>query len=156
EHLNADGTPDAGFGQGGVVSPPFSGLATPQGAAIAVQADGKVVLGGRLFFPLQFVGVPIVARLNTDGSLDATFHNFDNVSNEPFAGNTSQLTGLILDGNGRIVVVGGSDPTNGGNDEFSISVLAPDGTLDGTFGNNGRVQVSTFGPGSEALAATMS
>jgi uncharacterized delta-60 repeat protein len=52
---NANGTLDTSFGSGGVVS-------TTVGGALAIQADGKIVVnGGEL------------ARYNPDGSLDGTF-----------------------------------------------------------------------------------
>jgi uncharacterized delta-60 repeat protein len=53
---NANGTLDTSFGNGGVVS-------TPGGFALAVQADGKIVVGSGSG----------LARYNPDGSLDATF-----------------------------------------------------------------------------------
>jgi uncharacterized delta-60 repeat protein len=57
--FNANGTLDTFFGSGGLVTTPFG----TYGAALALQADGKIVLNG---------GSSLV-RYNPDGSPDATF-----------------------------------------------------------------------------------
>jgi uncharacterized delta-60 repeat protein len=62
--LNADGSVDPTFGQ-------FS-KANADIVAAAVQADGKIVIGGA-FTEVNGVSRNYLARLNTDGSLDATF-----------------------------------------------------------------------------------
>ena len=69
--LNPDGTPDTSFNPGG------QGIGSPQSSlavyALAVQADGKIIIGGDF---TTYNGVPAgrLARLNLDGSLDTTFN----------------------------------------------------------------------------------
>jgi len=71
--LNADGSLDTGFDPGSGASSTVN--------AVAVQADGKVLIGGS-FSSVNGVTRSRVARLNTDGSLDTGFN--------PGSGQTTQ------------------------------------------------------------------
>jgi uncharacterized delta-60 repeat protein len=108
---NSDGTYDATFN----FNPPGNV------ADIVVQPDGKIIIGGSF---------GSVARLNADGSVDATFTNLTVV------GNT--VSAMILQPDGKIVVVG-SFTTFGGVAQGYITRLNANGTLDTTFnaGNAG-------------------
>src|SRR5206468_7167998 len=65
---NADGSLDTNFGSGGRVISSFTGFDQPK--AIAVGADGKIVIAG-----ISTVGDAdiIVARYNSNGTLDTSF-----------------------------------------------------------------------------------
>lgn len=70
--LSSDGTLDAGFAFPGLTGEPPLGVAFP--SSLALQGDGKILLGG------TFAGIAgqarrNLARLNTDGILDAGFAN---------------------------------------------------------------------------------
>lgn len=103
--LNADGSLDASFVQINPVGfgpPPY--IHYPQAIirTIAVQSDGRILIGGA-FSSLQPTGSssPItrtrLARLNTDGTVDTTF--------DVAANNT--VLALLVEPDGRIVVGGG-------------------------------------------------
>jgi uncharacterized delta-60 repeat protein len=81
--------------------------------AIAVQPDGKIVVGG------PFSGLD---RINGDGTLDT---NFNVVANGP-------ATSLVLQADGKIVV-GGEFTTLAGQNRNYIGRLNADGTLDTSF-----------------------
>jgi uncharacterized delta-60 repeat protein len=151
-HLNADGTLDAGFGQNGVMHYDFGLNANVSGSELALQSDGKLVVGGDLYFLDTQRNVPYVARLNSDGSLDSTFANPGPGGQGLFLGQIPLLQSLTVDSQGRIVLAGESDPQGGTIDEFSVTVLRPDGTLDSSFNGTGQLQDNTFGPGSAARA----
>ncbi|MES2595597.1 MAG: Calx-beta domain-containing protein [Verrucomicrobiota bacterium] len=71
--LNANGTLDAGFSQGtGAAGRGDAAFVSIR--AVAVQADGKIVIGGTF---VSFNGTPCknIVRLNSDGSLDNTFQS---------------------------------------------------------------------------------
>ncbi len=91
----------------------------------ALQADGKILIGGA--FQLFNQGQPQsgLARLNANGSLDITFG--PGVLN--FSGSVSTIT---VQPDGRILV-GGSFSTIGGVARRSLARLNPDGTVDPTF-----------------------
>ncbi len=76
--LLADGRRDAAFGVNGVVlvepyAPYIFGRAFPEGVrTMALQPDGRIVLGGR-FLAISGTPLPGLARLLPDGSVDPTF-----------------------------------------------------------------------------------
>ncbi len=115
--LNADGTLDTGFG---------SGLAGANGwvEAIAVQSDGKVLIGGQ-FSSVNGTGRNFVARLNTDGSLDTGFLN-------GVTGPNARVMAVATLGDGR-VVIGGTFTSVDGTARNRIARLNTDGTLDTGF-----------------------
>ena len=88
---------------------------------IALQPDGKVLISGD-FSRVNGVGRQGVARLNDDGSLDATFDA---------AANSSVFT-VELQPGGKILV-GGSFTSIGGAPRNRISRLNPNGSIDSTF-----------------------
>ncbi|HEY8748279.1 MAG TPA: delta-60 repeat domain-containing protein, partial [Tepidisphaeraceae bacterium] len=106
ERLSADGTPDAGFGTGGIVLTGFSNLAVAN--AIAVQADGKIVLGGMDETTLsglydgdaQFA----MARFNADGTPDAGFGTSGKVLTR--IPGREQVSSLSIAPDGKIVAAG--------------------------------------------------
>ena len=63
--------------------------------ATAVQSDGKVIIGGA-FTGVTGSGRNFVARLNSDGSLDATFN--------PNANN--QVRAILVQSDGKILIGG--------------------------------------------------
>lgn len=130
--LNADGsiedteTFDAGTGTA-ADSPVF---------AIAVQADGKIVIGG------QFDGVDglpryRLARLHPDGAVEdvATFH--------PDIGAPGQVNCIAIQPGGEILI-GGDFTEVGGESHNGIARLLPNGDLDPSF-NLGTGATGTFG-----------
>jgi len=137
--LNADGTPDASFNgsgtsAGGVVE------------SIAVQPDGKILIGGS--FP-TFNGVPRsrIARLNADGSLDATFN--------PGSGFNNTVLSIVVQPDGKILVGGAFTQYNGAPVGIIVRLNA-DGSLDSTFNTgaasaNGSVESIVLQPDGRIL-----
>lgn len=82
---------------------------------LVVQPDGKILIGGTNFTHYNGVAVNKLIRLNSDGSLDTSF-------------NVSVVWDLVVQPNGKIVVLGRSDLTP----ELMFR-LENDGTLDPTF-----------------------
>lgn len=69
---NGDGTPDSGFGTGGMVATPI-GSAGAQASAMAVQPDGNIVVAGTSFANGTADDQFVVARYTPDGRLDTAF-----------------------------------------------------------------------------------
>lgn len=90
--------------------------------SMALQADGKILVGGH-FDGLNGQDRPGIARLNSDGSLDATF-------NPPTTTN-SFVSCIVVQGDGKILVNTGM-PREGVIDSF-ITRLNYDGTVDTDF-----------------------
>ncbi|MEY2716608.1 MAG: hypothetical protein RIT24_2951, partial [Planctomycetota bacterium] len=124
--LNSDGSLDTGFDPG-------TG-ANDAVYALALQPDGKVLLGG-YFTAMNGVSRNRIARLNSDGSLDTGF--------DPGTGANDTVRALALQPDGK-VLVGGSLTTMNGLSRNYIARLNSDGSLDTGFdpgtGANGPVR----------------
>jgi uncharacterized delta-60 repeat protein len=140
--LNTDGTPDATFGNGGLltIAGP-TGVTMAEGEAVAIQPNGQIVVAADLYSN-SFVNEVAVYRLNTDGSLDTTFGTGGSVDFQFEQGTTalpSSATALAIGANGDIVVGGyGNAGANGYLP--ALAQILPDGTLDPSFGTGGTVQ----------------
>jgi uncharacterized delta-60 repeat protein len=137
----AAGERDPNFGTGGSVIVNFGGNINMLTDAI-LQADGKIVVVGRAG-PTSSQESFALARLNTNGSLDASFGTggkvLTDLDNNP---NTSEsIRSVAIQPDGKIVV-GGSAAVISGNasrDYFAIARYNTDGTLDQSFGTGGKV-----------------
>jgi uncharacterized delta-60 repeat protein len=130
------GSFDTSFAQGGVRELDFGGY--EDASAIARQADGKLVVAGHTFFPDGGQGLA-VARLNPDGSPDATFDG-DGLRVLDFPG-YDYAYALLVQPDGRIVVVG----HGGVNADFAVTRLNANGSPDVSFGAGGWVSVDLGG-----------
>ncbi len=113
--VNADGSVDTGFNPGTGANSDIT--------SIAVQADGKVLVGGDF---TQFNGVPrnYVARLNPDGSLDTSF--------DPGTGANNVLESLAVEPDGMVLIGGVFSQVDSVTRNY-IARLNSDGSLDTTF-----------------------
>ncbi len=91
--------------------------------SMAVQADGKVIVGGSF---TGYNGVPAIrlVRVNTNGTIDATFNTG--------TGFNGEITGIKIDNNGKIIVAGYYAVYNGLS-KRTLTRLNTDGTPDATF-----------------------
>jgi uncharacterized delta-60 repeat protein len=153
--FDAGGRLDGNFGNAGRAPQPLDTLRdTP--VAVAVQADGKIVVageGGDNEGPHL-----IVQRYLTDGQLDPGFGTGGAVT-IPLT-TKSRPADLLLDPTGRITIVapicckgssGAPVPTEG----VSVVRLLPDGRPDGGLGGTGSLLVPTPGALGEARAAAL-
>ena len=165
--LTPAGVPDASFGTGGQVI--LTGSTADIAGALAVQADGKLIVGGAYFFIDSGVTTSTthfdVYRLDIDGTLDTTFGTNGEVTAEPAtrslfgaADNASQdvVNSLLIEPDGGIVVGGttGSGALNEGTP--TLLTLNTDGSPDVAFGTDGTVSVlggGTFIPYDVPLAS---
>ncbi len=115
--LNADGSLDTTF------APTGTGLNSPV-HAVAVQNDGKVLVGGD-FTLYNGTSRRYAARLNSDGSLDTSFALTGSGFDAPARALSIQSDGKVL--------VGGIFSTYNGTYTSNIARLNSDGSLDPTF-----------------------
>jgi uncharacterized delta-60 repeat protein len=125
--------------QGCIVTTPIGG-ANDEPRAIALQADGKVVVAGFSFNGLDEDFA--VVRYNPDLSLDATFGAGGIVTTNIGPGDDRALD-VAVQGDGKIVVVG--SVFNGSFLDVGVVRYDPNGSLDTTFGGTGVV-VTSVGP----------
>jgi uncharacterized delta-60 repeat protein len=122
--LNADGTTDAGFGVSGTVSYYYD-LVHDNGEAVAVQADGRIVLVGSTS-PSNLC----LMRLLEDGGLDSAFG-----INGKLIGPYGSGEGVVVQPDGRIVA-GGTASAAKKYAMMAVRYLA-DGTPDLSFNGTG-------------------
>ena len=91
--------------------------------AIAIQSDGKILVGGQ-FTTYQGTGANRIVRLNADGSIDGTF-----VYGSGF---NSSVNSIAIQSDGKILVGGNFTSYNGTGANYIIR-LNSDGSIDGTF-----------------------
>ena len=137
---NSDGTLDQTFnGTGYVISSDLLGVAEDdEGMAVAVDANGKIVVAG--FSNNGSNDDMVIWRYNTDGTVDTSFNNIGYVFHDGAAGGNGYdyANALALDANGKIVVAGVSEDSTG-HLEMTIWRYNSDGSLDTTFGGDGNV-----------------
>jgi uncharacterized delta-60 repeat protein len=85
--LNTSGVLDSSFGTGGTVSTSLTSPSTLTGNSLAIQTDGKIILGGTYNINNSSSFSFALARYNTNGTLDTSFGS---------AGNGLILTDLIV------------------------------------------------------------
>jgi len=128
-----DGSPDLTFGSGGRQTSPFTVFVR----AVAIQPDGKIIVGGLGQPNLPFSAA--LFRLNPDGSTDTTFGSGGLVIvNFP---EESSIYDLAVLPDGRILACGEVFLDN----SFMLIRLNTSGTLDPSFGNGGTVRAK-MGP----------
>ena len=129
--FNADGSPDAGFGQQGEVSSSseyYVYSADQQiGHSVAVQEDGEILVTGDSYFSGTFV-----SRYAADGSLDPTFGNGGGVSLSTDWGNTGLAIApaLAIQGDGQLVVASDSSTWDGVAHQTGVVVTRLQATSD--------------------------
>jgi uncharacterized delta-60 repeat protein len=121
---------DETFGDGGkAIAERFGG----DNSGMALQADGKIVMVGGRF--IDFV----LARFNTDGSLDTSFGAGGKVTTD-IAGGFAQerARAVAIQRDGKIVVAGETSLPSG---DLAVALARynADGTLDEKFGAGGKV-----------------
>ena len=135
--LNADGSADSTF------TPVSSGTASFH--SITLQTDGRAILAGD-FTSLGGLAVARVARLNANGTVDATFNPAPD----------GAVTALALQADGRLVI-GGRFTFVGGLNRVGLARLAPTAPAQQTLGvapNRTAIFWNRSGTGGE-LAATI-
>jgi uncharacterized delta-60 repeat protein len=138
--LERDGAPDATFGSGGKVLTDFAGE-SETALAVAVQADGKLVVAGTTTVAGSGQDFAL-ARYNPDGSLDAGFGAGGKVTTA-FSGDSDTAYALVIQPDGKLVV--GGDTNQGSSatgQDFALARYNTDGSLDGGFGTGGKTITS--------------
>ena len=125
------GSLDLTFDTDGFVVSPF-GANEDKANAIAVHADGKIVVAG--FSEIGDVFEWALIRYNVDGTLDNTFDTDGKVSTAINA-TDNRAYALVIQNDGKIVVAGYY--SNGSSYDFAVVRYNSDGSLDNLFGNNG-------------------
>jgi uncharacterized delta-60 repeat protein len=154
--FQSDGGLDSSFGTNGKVTTSFFGYHDGI-RAIAVRPDGRIIAGGFCTMSEDSDSARFaLAQYNPDGSLDSGFGSAAQeadpvaVTQEgmvkpglvvtDFFGHDARATTLAVQTDGRAVLAGTAQATdNYPSADFALARYEPDGKLDTSFGNTGKV-----------------
>ena len=141
---NSSGTLDTTFSTDGMLTTDFNGD-WDYGYAVAVQTDGKIIVAGTSTNSSSGEDFTL-ARYNSDGTLDTTFST-DGMVTTDFFGDSDGGYAIALQPDGKIVVAGNAYDAGWYRDHFALARYNSDGTLDTTFGGDGKVaiEISIYG-----------
>ncbi len=143
---NADGSLDNSFDADGIVTTMIDTFSDAI-QTIALQPDGKILVGG--YTSNGSNGDFIVARYNTNGSLDNTFDN-DGIVITTFGNSYDGLYSIALQPDGKIVAAGAT--FLGSNYDLALARYNSNGSLDLTFDVDGKV-TAPIGNGNDRIYA---
>ncbi len=141
------GAQDMSFGTAGRAVVPV-GPTDDHVEAMAVQADGRVVVAGWGNGPQGYAFE--LVRLDRDGAPDPTFGQGGKVV-QAIGHGADVAHAIALQADGRILVAGSVDESPKGR-SFAIARFNVDGSLDTTFGDHGQV-ITSFGSQSDEAFA---
>ena len=163
--LNEDGSLDTSFGDNGtkVIAFDLGGTDEDDNLAfdldvatcVAIQSDGKIVVGGYAQRDSSGNFDFAVARLNTDGSMDSSFSSDGKalVAFDYGGAGDDRATGIAIQSDGRIVLVGTCQQDASGAGDLAIARLLSDGSLDTSFTGDGRKWIDFSGGSDDGGAA---
>jgi uncharacterized delta-60 repeat protein len=142
-----NGSLDATFGSGGVVTTPI-GLTNDAANALVRQPDGKLVVAGQGWDGSRYTFK--LARYKANGSLDTSFGTSGAVTTA--INENSVAEALVLQPDGKVVAAGYSYDVSAASTAFTLARYNPNGTLDTSFGSGGIVTTPIGSNGAEAFA----
>ena len=143
---NPNGSPDTSFGSDGIITtfiPVQGSPARARVTALAILPGGEILAGGTAGWDNDSItpatSLFALARYEPDGSLNTAFGD-GGIVQTSFDGNLA-LDGMAVLPDGKIVAAGGAYGFGHGDDTTRMVIVryAPDGSLDSTFGNLGKV-----------------
>jgi uncharacterized delta-60 repeat protein len=121
--FNADGTTDPTFAGNGMAVTDFGGT-SDIGHCVAVQSDGRIIVGG------VSGGRFAIVRFNPNGTLDTSFNSSGKVTTS-FGSNPAVGSSMALQTDGKIVVAGSTH--NGSDYDFAVARYHANGSQDTSF-----------------------
>jgi uncharacterized delta-60 repeat protein len=153
--LNPNGGLDSSFGTGGVMLDQLGTGGSPSTRVfgVAVQPDGKIVVGGTVSR-----GDPelFVARLQPNGGYDSSFATGGKLVTQLGAGTPTEsfVNAIALQPDGKVVAAGYATDSNGTREFMVVRLNAADGSFDSSFGTDGKV-FKQLGSGSPTAASVI-
>jgi uncharacterized delta-60 repeat protein len=129
--FNSNGSLDTSFGSSGKVIQDISS-GHDRAYAMVLQSDGKILLGGYCNHGGEKF---CLARFNSNGTLDTSFGTNGKVIQDISSGN-DRAYAMVLQSDGKILLGG---YCNHGGEKFCLARFNSNGTLDTSFGTNGKV-----------------
>jgi uncharacterized delta-60 repeat protein len=156
--LNADGTLDTTFSSDGKASFDVGGF-VDLGQSLMLQSDGKILVAGSSYNSSDQSSSDFsLIRLKADGTLDTSFSGDGKATFDLGGDQAGYGYSLQLQADGKILVAGSTGDSYGASavtSDFSVIRLNANGTLDTTFGGDGKVTVDIGGAGDQARSLTV-
>jgi len=133
----ATGELDRRFGVGGKVTTDFAGD-FDEANALVVQSGKLVAAGSAGIAPGSGTTDFGLARYNRNGTLDTSFGSGGKVTTD-FLEDSDQGNALVVQAGGKLVAAGAAFTGGGQNPDFALARYNRDGTLDTSFGTDGKV-----------------
>ena len=122
---------DSTFGTGGIFTTNFTQVDVTIDNAVAIQSDGKIVLGGTT--PMGSSQAAALLRLDSNGTLDPSFGTGGIVNSDFGLELGATVTAVVIQPNGQILAAAVGVFLN----EGSVGRFNADGSVDTTFGTGG-------------------
>lgn len=143
---NSDGTLDTSFDSDGKILIDLAFDINRDAFATAIQADGKIVIGG------VSDGNFALLRFNNNGSLDTTFGTNGKITTDIVTGNSDIIQAISIQNDGKIVVTGSTYSATSA--DLVIARYTTNGSLDTLFGSLGKILVD-FGGSEEGASVVL-
>lgn len=144
---NANGTPDVGFGEEGIVNTAI-GNSNAAVYAVVQQTNGSLVVAGRSF---NIVNDDFtLVRYTGSGALDTSF-NGTGIVTTPVDQSNDGAFAVIQDSNDTLTAAGFS--SSFGNDNFAVVRYQSNGALDTSFSGDGKVTTDFGDDGNDVAFA---
>ena len=134
---NTDGSLDTAFGTAGIVTNDIQIGSDDVAYSVAIQSDGKILLAG--YSDDGSNKNAAIIRLNTNGSLDATFGTSGKVLTEFISGKADEIKTIKIHALTGNIIVGGTSSTTSTASQAVIARYTSAGVLDSTFNTTGKV-----------------
>jgi uncharacterized delta-60 repeat protein len=139
---NSNGSLDTTFSGNGKQTSDFGGGDNGAYGGLTIQSNGKIVVAGHMWNGTD--NDFAVYRYLSNGNLDTTFSG-DGMVNIGFgAGRQDYALDLVIQSDGKIVVIGYTGDASNNNNNFAVARLNTNGSLDHTFSGDGR-QITNMG-----------
>ncbi len=148
---DSTGAPDATFGDNGEVVTSIYGY-DDEGYSVALQNDGKIVVAGIALDSINYEFA--VVRYDLTGTIDSSFGNYGKVTTD-ILGYGDFAYSVALQSNGQIVAAGRSFNYITNAFMFAAVRYNADGTLDNTFGWEGKDTTSIGGYDDEGYSVAI-
>jgi uncharacterized delta-60 repeat protein len=163
--LQANGSGDQQFGQGGEVLETYSGAYLSSNSyyqpvgALALLESGKILTGfGAGWNPTASApNTCVIAQYNTNGTVDKTFgaSGYAVFGTLPSGQSATAPYGIVIQSTGKIVVLTKAWTGQAGTGwDIALLRINPDGSLDQSFGTNGEARLSPDPYGTTGNSAT--
>jgi len=134
----SNGEVDSNFGISGIVKTPIPSSNNAYASSVVIDSSGNIIVAGTA--EVSGKSVFAIARYTSSGTLDTSFGSGGIVTTS-FDSNSATASALALQSDGKIIVAGiTTNSTSPGYCYYALARYNTNGSLDTSFGTNGKVE----------------